>query len=172
LKLSPFECPGKINSIPTPVPKQLCFLSSFFTSAVGGIVVFASIYVQVYFIWHALWTNMSYYYLFGLLLAVSIAMCLIAGEIPMFAVHLSLCYEDYRWWWIAFRIPTSVSIVFFGYSIYFILRIYRPPDWSSIAVYLFFPSAVAIALAYVNGSIGFLCAFVFVQKIFGVLKME
>jgi transmembrane 9 superfamily protein 2/4 len=172
MRVSPFECPARVNNIPRLVPRQPLFLSSFFTSIVAGVIVFASIYVQVYFILQALWTNLSYYYLFGLLLIVVLAMLIVATELSIFAVYLCLCYENHRWWWPAFRIPASVSFVFFGYCVNFMVTIYRPPDVSSICIYLLFSFVIALGLGFANGAIGFLGAFLFVQKMFGALKME
>jgi transmembrane 9 superfamily protein 2/4 len=172
LRVSPFDCPARVNNIPRLVPRQPFFLSPLCTSAIAGVVIFASIYVEVYFILQALWTNLSYYYLFGLLLIVVLAMLVVSAEVAIFAVYLLLCYENHRWWWAAFRIPASVSFVFFAYCIFFMVTVYRPPDRESVAVFLIFSFVIALGLAFANGAVGFLCAFTVVQRMYGALKME
>jgi transmembrane 9 superfamily protein 2/4 len=171
-RLAPFECPARVNTIARLVPRQPFFLSPIFMAVVGGVIVFASIYVQVYFILQALWTNLSYYYLFGLLLVVVVAMLIIATELSVFAIYLSLSYENHRWWWTAFSVPASIGFVFFGYCVLFMVRIYRPPDASSILIFLIFSFVIALGLSLANGALGFLGAFLFVQKMYGALKME
>jgi transmembrane 9 superfamily protein 2/4 len=172
LRLGPFECPSRVNMIPRVIPDQPRFLSGFFTSLVGGFVVFASISVQVYFIFQALWTNLSYYYLFGLLLLVVMAMILISAQMAIFVVYLLMCYENHKWWWAAFRVPASVGLFTMGYCIYFMCRVYHPADFASVCIFLLVSAGISLALALINGSIGFLSAFTFVQLIFGSLKEE
>jgi transmembrane 9 superfamily protein 2/4 len=103
---------------------------------------------------------------------VVIAMMLVASEIAIFCVYLSLCYENHHWWWAAFRIPASVSLAFFGYCLFFMAQNYRPPDAASACIYLTFSGLIALGLALANGSVGFLASFLFVRRIFGAVKLE
>ena len=172
LQMSPFHCTARVNSIERAVPKQPFFLSIWFTGLVCGTTIFAAIYVQVYFIFLSFWTNLTYYYLFGLLLIVLIAMLLLSCEISVFVTYLNLSYENHRWWWRAFYAPASVSIVCFLYSLYFMGAIYHPADLSSIIIFILMSFGTLIVLALGNGCVGFIASFAFVQGIYGALKME
>jgi hypothetical protein len=52
------------------------------------------------------------------------------------------------------------------------VTVYRPPDASSICIYFLFSFVIALGLGFANGAVGFLGAFLFVQKILGALMME
>ncbi|OHS95094.1 putative phagocytic receptor 1a [Tritrichomonas foetus] len=172
LRVNPFDFPTRINNLPRQIPKQPWFLHPLFTALAGGLAIFSVYFVECYFIYRSLWTNLSYYYLFGLLFVVFLAMQIISFEISICFVYLHLIYENYNWWWAAFRIPASSGIMLFIYSIFYMVSRYHPPDLSSIAIYLIFSAIFAFALALANGTIGFIFSLMFVQKIYAVLKME
>lgn len=172
IRFEPIKFPIRVNNIPRKIPKQPWFLSPLFTSIVGGLTVFSVYFVDVFFIFRSLWTNLSYYYLFGLLLFVFISMIIVSAEISICFVYLYLSYENYNWWWASFRIPASTGLVLFVYSIFYMVNIYKPPDASSIIIYLLFTAIFGFALALTNGAAGMLFSFVFVKKIYSVLKME
>lgn len=172
IRLDPIKFPIRVNNIPRKIPKQPWFLSPFFTSIVGGLAVFSVYFVDVFFIFRSLWTNLSYYYLFGLLLFVFVSMIILSAEISICFVYLYLLYENYNWWWASFRIPASTGFVLFIYSIFYMVNIYKPPDASSIVIYLIFTAIFGFALALSNGAAGLIFSFLFVKKIYSMLKME
>ena len=172
IQSSPFALPARVNSIARSIPKQPTFLASWVTIPVAGMVIFAAIYVQVYFIFMSFWTNLTYYYLFGLLLVVLLLMLLLSCEVSIFVTYLNLNYENHRWWWPAFYVPASVAVVFYVYTIYYMAAIYRPVDLSSVVIYSAICTGVALALGLGNGCVGFISSFIFVQSIYGALKME
>ncbi|KAK8866567.1 hypothetical protein M9Y10_009531 [Tritrichomonas musculus] len=172
IHLDPIKFPIRVNNIPRKIPKQPWFLSPFFTSIVGGLTVFSVYFVDVFFIYRSLWTNLSYYYLFGLLFIVFVSMIIVSAEISICFVYLHLLYENYNWWWAAFRIPASTGLALFFYSIFYMVNVYKPPDMSSIIIYLIFTAIFGFALALTNGSAGLLFSLLFVKKIYSLLKME
>lgn len=172
LRSSPIEFPISVNQIPRQLPQPRWFLKPIFSNFVGGIAVFSVCFIEVFFIYRSLWTNLSYYYLFGLLLFVFIAMLIVSADISICFVYLHLIYEDYKWWWPAFRVPASSGICLFLYSIYFMITIYKPPDTSSVIIFLVFSLIFSIGLSLLTGSVGFYTSFMFVRKIYALLKME
>jgi len=172
LRSKPFELPVHVSQFSRQIPRQPKFLNSLTTSIIGGLLSFASIIVQVHFIFEALWTNMSYYYLFGLLIVCFFAMVLTSCEVSLVFTYLKLCYEDYNWWWSSFRIPASCGAVFFIYCLYYLVFKYQPIGSSSYIVYISMSAILSFGLALINGAAGFLSSFVFVRKIFSILKME
>ena len=172
LRGNPFEFPTQVNSIPRKIPKLPWFLNPFVSSLIAGFMIFSAIFVEVYFIYHSVWTNLAYYYLFGLLLIVFVSMQVLSAEISICFIYLHLLCEDYNWWWASFRISASSGIYFFLYSIFYMIHEYKPPDISSKIIYLIFSFIFSFALSIGNGTIGFLSSFFFVQKIYGTLKME
>lgn len=172
INLDPIKFPIRVNNIPRKIPKQPWFLSPFFTSLIGGLIIFSVYFVDVFFIFRSLWTNLSYYYLFGLLLFVFVAMIVVSAEISICFVYLNLLYENYNWWWNAFRIPASTGLVLFVYCVFYMLNIYKPPDAASVVVFLIFSAIFGLALALTTGSAGLIFSFLFVKKIYSMLKME
>merc|ERR1719436_909868 len=60
------EVPVRTNQIPRQVPAQPWFIQPLFTCMVGGILPFAAVFTELFFIMSSLWQH-QFYYLFGFL---------------------------------------------------------------------------------------------------------
>ena len=78
---------------------------------------------------------------------------------------------DYRWWWKSFFIAGSVAFYIFGYSLYFYstTNINR---LSSIILYFGYMILLSFTLFLISGSIGFLVTFIFLRKIYSMIKLD
>lgn len=97
----PIIPPTKVNQIPRQIPPcapSLRLLPSLFMT---GILPFAAIFVEVYFVIQSLWTSMIYY-MFGFLFLSYGLMVITTACSTVLLVYFLLCAEDYRWHWRAF----------------------------------------------------------------------
>ncbi|SBS83228.1 endomembrane protein 70, putative, partial [Plasmodium malariae] len=63
-KKNPIELPVRVNNIPRHIPKQP-YLNSFFASSfLVGLILFATMYTELFFLFTSLWKS-NMYYLFG-----------------------------------------------------------------------------------------------------------
>jgi transmembrane 9 superfamily protein 2/4 len=83
---------------------------------VGGVLPFAAVFVEMYFIFNSIWMG-QYYYVFGFLLLVFMILLITCADIAMVFCYFQLCAEDYNWWWRSFLTSGSTA----GYV--FLLRL-------------------------------------------------
>ncbi|CAF4412109.1 unnamed protein product, partial [Adineta steineri] len=67
----PYEQPVRTNQIPKQVPEQQWFMHPVINIAIAGILPFGAMFIELFFIFSAIWEN-QYYYLFGFLFLVFI----------------------------------------------------------------------------------------------------
>ena len=64
----------------------------------AGILPFGACFIELFFIFSAIYEN-QFYYLFGFLFLVFIILAISCSQISIVMVYFQLCGEDYRWWW-------------------------------------------------------------------------
>ncbi len=64
--------------------------------AVGGLLPFGAVFVELFFILSSLWLD-QYYYVFGFLLLVFALLAVTCAEISIVLVYFQLCSENYKY---------------------------------------------------------------------------
>jgi transmembrane 9 superfamily protein 2/4 len=96
-----FQGPTKTNQIPRQVPPAVGSLRPVPSTLITGLLPFAAIFVELYFILTSLWTS-KIYYMFGFLFICYGLMVMTCAMTTILLVYFLLCAEDYRWHWRAF----------------------------------------------------------------------
>ena len=78
--------PVRTNQIPRAIPQQQWYLHPAISCALGGILPFGAVSVELYFIMSALWLH-QIYYIFGFLFLVMLVLVVTCAE-----VSILLCY--------------------------------------------------------------------------------
>ena len=87
--------------------------------AVGGILPFGAVFIELFFIMSSVWLQ-RFYYVFGFLALVIFILLLTCAEISIVLCYFQLCNEDYHWWWRSFLNSGAAGGYLLGYSaIYF-----------------------------------------------------
>lgn len=73
-------------------------MSPLLSILMGGILPFGAVFIELFFILSALWTN-QLYYIFGFLFIVFMILVVTCAEITVVMCYFQLCAEDYHWWW-------------------------------------------------------------------------
>lgn len=94
-----------------------------FSIALGGILPFGAVCIELFFIMSAMWLHqvrtrvlydnldllvlvymhaLQIYFVFGFLFVVLIILVVTCAEITIVMCYFQLCNEDYRWWWRSF----------------------------------------------------------------------
>lgn len=87
--------PVAVSALPRPIPEQPFYLSRGFAMAVGGLLPFGAVFVELFFILSSLWLD-QYYYVFGFLLLVFALLAITCAEISIVLVYFQLCSENYK----------------------------------------------------------------------------
>ena len=77
----------------------------------AGILPFGACFIELFFIFSAIYEN-QFYYLFGFLFLVFIILVISCSQISIVMVYFQLCGEDYRWWWRSEYLYVTNGVIF------------------------------------------------------------
>ncbi len=151
---------------PTPLQanKWLAFI-------VGGLLPFASCFIEVFFIMSSLWQN-QYYYMFGCLFLVVLILVVTCAEIAIVCVYFQLCNEDHHWWWRAFLAPASSAVYLGIYSIFYFFNSLDLTTLVSALMYFGYMWLASVSFFLLTGTIGYFACMWFVKTIFSQVKID
>jgi transmembrane 9 superfamily protein 2/4 len=167
----PPEDPVRTNKIPRQVPPQPWFVHPALAAAVGGVLPFGAVFIELFFILAAAWTG-TFYYLFGFLalaFAVLVATC---AEVTVVLAYFQLCAEDYRWAWRAFLTSGASAGYLFAYSAYYFVAKLDIAELAPAAVYFGYMAIFSAAFFLLTGAVGFFATAVFVRRVYSALKID
>ncbi|KAL1977325.1 hypothetical protein VTN31DRAFT_184 [Thermomyces dupontii] len=173
VRAKPWEHPTKTSAIPRQIPRQPWYLRNYVGALLSGLVPFAVLFIELLFVFRNLWQDKSgYYYKFGFLSVVCAILLVTVSEMTIIATYGQLCAENYHWWWRSFMTGGSSAVWVFVYCIwYYMFKLHITGFVSSL---LFFSYSFLACVVYglLTGTVGFLTAYVFVRRIYSVIKVD
>ncbi|KFD55131.1 hypothetical protein M514_04049 [Trichuris suis] len=167
----PYVNPVRTNQIPRQVPEQPIYLNLMFSMLFAGIVPFLAVFLELFFIFSAMWQN-QFYYLFGFLFIVFIILVVSTALISVVIVYFLLAAENYHWWWRAFFIGGSQAIYVFLYSVYYYMTKLQMVGFTAKILYFSYTFLISITFWLLAGTVGFYAAYAFVRKIYSAVKID
>ena len=142
-----------------------------FSIALGGILPFGAVCIELFFIMSAMWLH-QVYFVFGFLFVVLIILIATCAEITIVMCYFQLCNEDYRWCWRSFLSAGSSGGYLFLYSIWYFMTKLRIVGFVPSVLYFAYMSMVSITFFILTGSIGFCACLAFIRRIYGAIKVD
>ncbi|KAF9094584.1 Transmembrane 9 super member 4 [Mortierella sp. AD031] len=165
------EHPGRTNQIPRQIPEPLWYMRPRITIAMGGLLPFAVIFIELFYILKSIWEG-QYYYMFGFLSLVFAILLVTCVEISIIVVYFQLCGEDYNWWWRSFFASSFSSFYIFLYSMVFFTKQLSIDYFVPGLIY--FSNTVMICIVYglLTGTTGFISSYWFIRRIYSAVKID
>jgi len=163
--------PVRTNLIPRQIPPQAWYMHPILTTAIGGILPFGALSVELYFIMSALWLH-QIYYIFGFLFLVGIVLVITCAEISILLCYFQLCNEDHRWWWRSFLTSGSCAFYMMLYAVWYNLTELDMIGIVPMILYFGYMTIMSFTFFLTTGTIGFYASFWFTHKIYGSIKVD
>ncbi|KAF9276526.1 hypothetical protein BGZ68_009965 [Mortierella alpina] len=165
------EHPGRTNQIPRQIPDPVWYLQPRFTIAMGGLLPFAVVFIELFFILKSIWED-QYYYMFGFLSLVFIILVVTCVEMTIVIIYFQLCDEDYNWWWRSFFASSFSAVYIFLYSMLYFMKQLSIDHF--VPGLLYFANSLMICVVYglLTGTTGFISTYWFVRKIYSAVKID
>ncbi|XP_055421481.1 transmembrane 9 superfamily member 2-like isoform X1 [Bubalus kerabau] len=166
-----FDYPVGTNQIPRHIPHQDFIRRPLFSIIIGGVLPFGCIFIQLFFILNSIWSHQMYI-MFGFLFLVFIILLITCSEATILLCYFHLCSEDYHWWWRAFLTSSFTAVYFFAYAVYYFFVKLKITDIASIILYFGYTMIMVLIFFLFTGTVGFFSCFIFISKIYSVVKVD
>lgn len=163
--------PCRVNPVPRSIPEKKWYLHPLFNIALGGILPFGSIFIEMYFIFTSFWHN-KYYYVYSFMLLVYVILIIVSICVTIVSTYFLLNAEDYRWQWVSFLSSASTAGYVYLYSIYYFFIKTKMHGFLQTAFYFGYTAMFCIGLGIMCGALGFIGTSVFVKRIYHNVKID
>ena len=135
--------PVRTNQIPRQIPPSgSLYMRPWPSALLVGILPFAAIWVELYFILNSIWFS-RIYYMFGFLFLCFGLMITTSAAVTVLVTYFTLCAEDYHWQWRAFCTSGASAFYVFMYALVWWVRGMSLATWTAGVVFVGFSALVA-----------------------------
>ncbi|XP_075216975.1 transmembrane 9 superfamily protein member 3 [Lycorma delicatula] len=165
------DYPCRINAVPRPIPEKKWFMEPAVIIALGGVLPFGSIFIEMYFIFTSFWAY-KIYYVYGFMLLVFLILMIVTVCVTIVCTYFLLNAEDYRWQWTSFLAAASTSAYVYMYSFYYFFFKTKMYGLFQTAFYFGYMALFSLALGIMCGTVGYVGTSLFVRKIYSTVKID
>jgi len=166
-----FEAPCRTKNFPREIPPIQRYRSLPFPMMMSGFLPFSAIYIELLYIYSAVWGHATYT-LYFILFLVFIILNIVTACITIALTYFRLSMEDHRWWWSSFINGGSTGIFIYAYSIFYYLYRSRMSGLLQGSFYFSYMLVICYFFFILLGTVGFGGSLVFVRRIYKNLKSD
>lgn len=163
--------PCQVNSIRRPVPDGPWYTQRAVLALAGGILPFGSIFIELFYIFSAVW-HYKFYYVYGFMLLVYVILLIVTVCVTIVSTYCLLNAEDWRWQWTAFASGASTALYVLAYSVYYFFTKTRMTGLFQVAYYYGYMSIFSLGLGILCGTVGYVGSSIFVTRIYTYVKSD
>ena len=163
--------PCRVNAIPRLIPDKRWYARPAVLVALGGILPFGSIFIEMYFIFTSFW-NYKFYYVYGFMLLVFLILTIVVVCVSIVVTYFLLNNEDYRWPWTSFLSACATAAYVFLYAVYYFVAKTKMEGLLQTSYYFGYTSLLCLGLGAACGCIGYCGCAVFVRRIYAGIKID
>lgn len=167
----PYDAPGRTSKIPREVPPSAWYRKPWFLAALCGLMPFSSIYVEIYFIFGAVWGHKIFqvYEMLGIVFAI---LMLVTTITTVSAVYFQLAAENYKWAWASLGYGGSVGAYIFAYSVFYYYVSSPLEGFMQGSFFFGYMALVSYSFFLMCGTVGFFAARRFVRFLYSSVKND
>jgi len=163
--------PCRVNAIPRLIPERRWFARPAVLIALGGVLPFGSIFIEMYFVFTSFW-NYKFYYVYGFMFLVFIILTIVTVCVTIVVTYFLLNNEDYRWPWTSFCASGSTAVYVLLYSVYYFFMKTKMSGFLQTLFYFAYMALFCAALGIMCGTLGYTGCAMFVRRIYRNIKSD
>lgn len=168
---SEFQAPCHTTKGPRDVPPHRWYRSVIPQMALAGVLPFAVINFELYYIFASVW-GYRIYTMYGILFVVFILLLITTALVSIAMTYFQLAAEDHEWWWRSFLCGGSSGLYLFGYSLYYYFSRSDMNGFMQTAFFFGYMACVSYDVFLMLGTVAFHACLLFVRLLYGYIKCE
>ncbi|KAF4026811.1 hypothetical protein G4228_018759 [Cervus hanglu yarkandensis] len=132
-------------------------------------VVFVDIFIMNLILWIE---GSSSAISFGTLIGILALWFGISVPLTFLGAYVGSFQKDYHWWWRAFLTSSFTAVYFFAYAVYYFFAKLKITGIASTILYFGYTMIMVLIFFLFTGTIGFFSCFIFISKIYSVVKVD
>ncbi|GET90450.1 hypothetical protein, conserved [Leishmania tarentolae] len=167
----PITNPTRVGRLAREIPTQSWVNQPIFIFAFWPSVPLVVVVIELYYIMQDLWEG-QIYYSFGFLTVTACIWVLVCALVTVSCLYYVLCYENHRWWWIAYLVPGGAGVHMLCVSLIFFTTHVSVSSFASAVLFFAYMGMVSYMYGMAAGAVGVIVSIIFVRKIYGSIKID
>ncbi|KAL0005090.1 hypothetical protein SO802_012651 [Lithocarpus litseifolius] len=166
-----FQAPCHTTKCPRDIPPLRWYRGVLPQMALAGVLPFAVVYTEVYYILASVWGH-RIYTMYSILFVVFIILLIATALVTVALTYFQLAAEDHQWWWRSFLCGGSTGLYIFGYCFYYYYARTDMHGFLQTSFFFGYMACICYGFFLMLGTVGFIASLLFVRHIYGSIKCD